>query len=788
MMNRARTVLGIAGALALMAAPAFGQDCAWRPWAASWSRLNKGPDLYPPNLVYDPTNWDYSFSQSTLLNLPKDTPPGGGSLALHFFFDSQIGANYAYGSGGVYQEITVQAGVPIQYSFYWKGKAAGAVNWFEFLLIDGSFSPDAADMNAAGNIIRKRTASFAWQQLTDQSPPDSGFPATITPTGDTVAVVLKAGHTVEPGGSEVFFDSVEVRQNNGPNLLVNGDFEDTAQAPVCDSELMFQDGSQSDYWLALSQCPADQHTTVAPVSPASHDNNTDTTMTISGTWLENVGQVRLVPVDGGADIVATGITPGTGPNATTLTAVFPTTGATDGIYDVVTEQSPSPFCLTQILPAAFEVVCPTALAISSIAPTSLTDPGNSEGLTIYGNNVDRISGVGLEYMVGDPPAEVITAGSVIPDPAGTQAFFDLSCAPAGWYRLSATRSDACRSAVVENDFLLIESPPAEACAWLPWAASWSQLNIGDDIDPPNEVYNPTNWDYTLSQETLLNTPKDTPPGGGVSALHWFLDSQPPAVESLGTGSGGVYQEITVEPGVALQYSYYWKGAAGAGDSWFEFMLIDGPFSIGAADLFSESAAANNPSMIRKRELSDATFDWEQVTDQTAADEGPAGPRLQTIRPTGNTVTIVLKAGRYPAGAMESFWDNIVVQQNSGPNLVAEGDFENYVERMLCDDNSMFQDSCEENYWRFSPFVPLPPCPRPQVDADGDHDVDMEDFAAFQQCYTGSGGTATVDCRCFDMPEPLVGDGDIDQSDLVLFLRCGSGAGVEANPDCGDQMP
>jgi len=196
---------------------------------------------------------------------------------------------------------------------------------------------------------------------------------------------------------------------------------------------------------------------------------------------------------------------------------------------------------------------------------------------------------------------------------------------------------------------------ADECVWRPWAANWSQLNKGPVVEPPNK-YNPTNWDYTLTQSTVLNTVKDTPSGGGSYALHWFLDAQPPATTSNGSGSGGVYQEITVTPGVAMKYSFWWKGAANTNVNWFEFLLIDGPFNIADADT---AASAN----IKRKRENITSFAWETIDDQSSLFIGPGGA---TLTPTGTTVTVVLKAGRSPVGAMESFFDNVQVWQGPAP--------------------------------------------------------------------------------------------------------------------------
>lgn len=64
-----------------------------------------------------------------------------------------------------------------------------------------------------------------------------------------------------------------------------------------------------------------------------------------------------------------------------------------------------------------------------------------------------------------------------------------------------------------------------------------------------------------------------------------------------------------------------------------------------------------------------------------------------------------------------------------------------------------------------------------ADADTDGDVDQADFAAFQACFTGPGGTASEACGCFDRDD----DSDVDSDDAYQFDACASGPGVAALP-------
>jgi len=74
-----------------------------------------------------------------------------------------------------------------------------------------------------------------------------------------------------------------------------------------------------------------------------------------------------------------------------------------------------------------------------------------------------------------------------------------------------------------------------------------------------------------------------------------------------------------------------------------------------------------------------------------------------------------------------------------------------------------------------------PCNSPRFDADGDDDVDQDDFSVFQRCY-GPGPLEGI-CRCMDRDSLGVSDGDVDQTDLVAFVNCANGPGMPAEPDC-----
>ncbi len=71
------------------------------------------------------------------------------------------------------------------------------------------------------------------------------------------------------------------------------------------------------------------------------------------------------------------------------------------------------------------------------------------------------------------------------------------------------------------------------------------------------------------------------------------------------------------------------------------------------------------------------------------------------------------------------------------------------------------------------------------DADKDGDVDQDDFAQFQACYSADQNYPTElgNCNCFDSD----GSGKIDADDFAAFTACATGPGIPVNlttaPDC-----
>ncbi len=68
-----------------------------------------------------------------------------------------------------------------------------------------------------------------------------------------------------------------------------------------------------------------------------------------------------------------------------------------------------------------------------------------------------------------------------------------------------------------------------------------------------------------------------------------------------------------------------------------------------------------------------------------------------------------------------------------------------------------------------------------ADVDRDDDVDQDDFAQFQACYSGSGNDYPLEpmiCGCFDRD----GNGEIDMDDFDAFAACATGPGIAGPPE------
>ncbi len=123
--------------------------------------------------------------------------------------------------------------------------------------------------------------------------------------------------------------------------------------------------------------------------------------------------------------------------------------------------------------------------------------------------------------------------------------------------------------------------------------------------------------------------------------------------SASTGSFGVYQEFCVESGVPFDAAWAWKGKTDGSTGWWEFLIIDGPYSYLAAD-----DPANHPETT-------IAAKWE------VGFAGAYPPAIETwtedtggIVPTSDMVTVVLKCGS-TSGPVRVSFDAVTVAHPSG---------------------------------------------------------------------------------------------------------------------------
>jgi len=144
----------------------------------------------------------------------------------------------------------------------------------------------------------------------------------------------------------------------------------------------------------------------------------------------------------------------------------------------------------------------------------------------------------------------------------------------------------------------------------------------------------------------------------------------------------------------------------------------------------------------------------------------------TVSASKSAGTDGLAFGASNSLSWQHVWFDWVTGTNAG--AFAPGEEEDCIGRSLCLGPECFQNPCNEEVF---------------ADVDKDGDVDQQDFAVFQICFTGDGGGIPADpdyCMCFDRRnnDNTPGeDSDIDGFDLGAFEDCSSGPGVPANPDC-----
>ncbi len=108
-----------------------------------------------------------------------------------------------------------------------------------------------------------------------------------------------------------------------------------------------------------------------------------------------------------------------------------------------------------------------------------------------------------------------------------------------------------------------------------------------------------------------------------------------------------------------------------------------------------------------------------------------------------------------AGAAQDVWHELVIDYTMPAGTQAIAQFTNLIEKGTATTGTVYIDACEAVVFnRFD-----------GADADGDDDADLKDYAFFQACFSGSGGTPLGwPCIVFDSDD----DEDIDLADFTAF--------------------
>jgi hypothetical protein len=361
----------------------------WPTWQAPWS---VGPSV-------DPTWAEDPFE---------------GTSALHL--------QAASGSFGVYQEFCVEAGKSLRVDWAWKGSAT-TDGWWEVLIIDAPYSYDAAD-NPSGHpetLVASKWEFGFGSGLPEPAADWETGTVEITPSADTIAVVLKCGSTT--GGVDAFFDDVRVEHSSA---LLEIASVDPAKGKVAGGEIIkvlgrvFPEGSKVSLGttdlvdgIRSSTCevtgttppgtpglvdvvlstPSGNATvvggfqyvgppTIDSIEPASGPIEGGTAVTIRGSGFETVGTKRVILKIGAKFAVALVVV-----DPLTLTATTPSGAA--GAVDVTVT---TPFGAATLA---------LGFTYGTVGPSFRRGDCNSDGIL---NISDPISLLGYLFLGSETPS------------------------------------------------------------------------------------------------------------------------------------------------------------------------------------------------------------------------------------------------------------------------------------------------------------------------------------------------------------------------------------------------
>ncbi len=611
--------------------------------------------------------------------------------------------------------------------------------------------------------------------------------ATITGTNLTGVTAVK----LVQGGTTLTGTNVVV---NGPGTQITADFP-TNGAPLGTYDLVVEKAlnpipcnTQTAVGVFQIICPGQATLNVNPISPTSNGNASDTIgATVDGSNLTGLSTVKLVM--GGTELIGTNVAVNGG--GTQLTADFPTNGAPLGFYNLVVQKAP---CPDAVASNAFEVTC------AGGGPVQLATVNNDRGksgtmhtIEITGNGLASISQIQLIKSqnnnhptrpggAGNP----IVCGAPAPSAGGIEVTCDLTDAEAGRYEVRAIHP--CGPSFVTDlsgggfqTALLIYMPLDQTTDGhgnirLVSNGSFEEGYLGDGAyDPPvceinldnGENPKPLHWEWKH-----YGSGGDPVFGGSTSNNGWENDNPPLRDKALGfdadsctNGAPGPGERIQ---GVTGDHYSDVTFLDGDGGQFILFQTVDiSPLLDGNDQLIADLSVradfwvhgASQPTLLNAHiDLIDGV---EGTTGTTAVASAPIAAQVDNIFYSDANYVATVPAGTTwisftgSGDALLTVRLRLSGQSHGDPNPF----------RIMRADNV-----------RTGAFV-APGCNIPFADADGDSDVDQDDFAILQLCITGGVGPIPADpayCTCFER----TGDSLITQSDLQEFENCATGPTVQ----------
>lgn len=509
----------------------------------------------------------------------------------------------------------------------------------------------------------------------------------------------------------------------------------------------FPDSLVATYWDEFVLVPggcANQHT-VDPAGAAQIEGvNDQIVVNVTGANLDLVDGVTLYHAGtffGAASFSSSG-------GGTALQATFnppaynPGTGSPRGwplgTYDLKTSQTG---CTTATTTSVVEVQCLDASSLSGLSDSSLAKPQGTVQMVVSGANLDLIDEIALVQPLDysgfpqpDMPESSRTAqGTIIDDsnPSAIVVEFDLWNKAVGPYDIVAYRYDRCHY----DGFYDVDGDFINDHVYFPIELA-SQFTL--DLPDPSFLQAIPNGDF-----------EDGGPAGPAVLAPWTGSSIVRGPHDCGADPDNNYF------GFCPELPYYFAAQAANGST--STPAIEQSLGLPPGGMGDYELVLAFDTLMFDHSFRPAST----VTASIVVDEG---------LPTESVSSVVVSEDSW-VWPME--WLTVTVDWSGNVTTDIKVRIEFFVENN--DGLTPFANVAVDN---FELYV-ISPCNSPFADADGDRDIDQDDFAVLQECFTGNVASNLSDaCACFDRD----GDTDVDQADVDKFEDCATGPGVQIDPN------